>query len=184
VAELITRTPAQGLVPVAAPGALLTEAAPAPIWSVAPFRGQGAALSAALERAHGLPLPAPGTMHAKGALRVAWAGRDMAFLMGATPDAALAAHAALTDQSDGWAHLVLEGSAARDVLARLVPIDLAPVSCPAGAARRTLLGHMAALILHPGGDRFEMLVFRSMAGSAVQDLTRAMRAVAARGAPR
>jgi sarcosine oxidase subunit gamma len=166
------------------PGARLSEAAPAPLWSIAPYRGKASALSAALEAAHGLPLPAPGALHGTGGTRIAWAGLDLAFLMGAAPDPALAAHAALTDQSDGWAHLVLEGPAARDALARLVPVDLSPAACPAGSARRTLIGHMNALILHPGGDRFELLVFRSMAATAVHDIDRALGALAARAAAR
>nr|WP_239025447.1 sarcosine oxidase subunit gamma family protein [Roseibacterium persicicum] len=153
-----------------------------PIWAVAPYAGKAAALSAALEKAHGLPFPEPGALLSKGSTRLAWAGMEMAFLMGTAPDEKLADHAALTEQSDGWTHLVLEGPAARDVLARWVPVDLSPSACPPGAARRTLVGHMGALILHPGGDRFEILVFRSMAGTAVHEMTRAMRAVAARAA--
>ena len=34
--------------------------------------------------------------------------------------------AAVTDQSDAWAGLRLAGDAAREVLARLVPLDLGP----------------------------------------------------------
>jgi sarcosine oxidase subunit gamma len=160
----------------------LTEAPMGSVWAVMPYRGKAAALSKALEQAHGMPFPEPGTLLTAGKVRIAWSGLDQAFLMGVEPDAALADHAALTDQSDAWTHLVLDGPAARDVLARWVPVDLSPAACPPGAARRTLVGHMSALILHPGGDRFEILVFRSMAATAVHELTRAMRAVAARGA--
>ena len=182
MADLIATSPARGLLPVEIGTARLTEGAMTPIWSIAPYAGKAAALSKALEKAHGLPFPAPGTLHAGGAARIAFSGLDQAFLIGATPAPALARHAALTDQSDGWARLILEGAAARDVLARLVPLDLSPAACPPGSARRTLVGHMAALIMHPGGDLFELLVFRSMAGTAVHDLTRAMTAVAARAA--
>lgn len=180
MAELIARSPAHGLGAVETAGASLTEAPLTPIWSIAPYRGKTAAVSDALDRAHGLPFPGPGTLHMGEAARIVWSGLDQAFLMDADPPQALAAHAALSDQSDGWAHLILEGPAARAVLARLVPLDLACIACPPGSARRTLLGHMHALILHPGGDRFELLVFRSMAGTAVHELARAMAAVAAR----
>ena len=81
-----------------------------------------------------------------------------------------------------WAHPLGTDDLGRDVLARLVPLDLSPAACPKGSARRTLLGHMSCLILHPGGAAFEILVFRSMAHSAVHELTRAMTAVAARRA--
>ncbi|PWK60903.1 sarcosine oxidase subunit gamma [Roseicyclus mahoneyensis] len=182
MAELIAKSPAHGLVPVETAGARLTEAPLAPIWSIAPLRGKTEAVSDALEQGHGLPFPAPGTLHAFQGVRIAWSGLDQAFLMGASPAPELSRDAALSDQSDGWAHMILEGSAARAVLARLVPIDLAPAACPPGSARRTLLGHMHTLILHPGGDRFELLVFRSMAETAVHEVARAMTAVAARAA--
>jgi sarcosine oxidase subunit gamma len=182
VAELIVRSPAAGLTPVEIGETRLTEAAMVPLWAIAPFRGQTDAVSRELQRAIGLPFPAPGALHGTETARIAWSGLDQALLMGIAPEAELAEHAALIDQSDAWTHLVLEGPAARDVLARSVPIDLSATACPPGSARRTLLGHMPALILHEGGDRFEVLVFRSMAGTAVHDLTRAMRAVAARAA--
>ncbi len=122
--------------------ARLTEAPLAPIWSIAPYRGKTAAVSDALNTAHGLSFPAPGTLHEGKGVRIAWSGLDQAFLMGAEPAQGLSVDAAVSDQSDGWAHLILEGSAARAVLARLVPINFAPDACPPGSARRTLLGHM------------------------------------------
>lgn len=182
MADLIARTAAHGLVPVDMAEARLTEAPPVPIWSIAPYRGKTATVSGALQQAHGMPFPAPGTLHEGQGTRIAWSGLDQAFLIGGVPAPALADDAALTDQSDGWAQLILEGPAARAVLARLVPIDLAPAACPPGSARRTLLGHMHALILYDGGDRFEMLVFRSMAETAIHEVARALTAVAARSA--
>lgn len=184
MAELIVKSSADGLTPLDIGGVQLTEAAMAPIWAIAPFRGQADAVSRKLQKAHGLSFPAPGALHGVEQARIAWSGLDQAFLMGITPDPDLGSHAALTDQSDAWTHLILDGPTVRDVLARWVPIDLSPPACPPGSARRTLLGHMPALILHQGGDRFELLVFRSMAGTAVHELTRAMRAVAARSAMR
>jgi sarcosine oxidase subunit gamma len=153
-----------------------------PIWSIAPYRDQTQAASAALMALHGLGFPAPGTFLADGAVSIAWSGLDQAFLMGVTADPSLGAHAALSDQSDGWARFVLEGEMARACLARLVPIDLSAAACPPGSARRTLLGHMPALILHRGGDGFEIMVFRSMATTAVHELSEVMRMVAARAA--
>ena len=41
-----------------------------------------------------------------------------------------AAHAALTDQTDGWASLTLTGPHATDALLRLVPLDLRPAAFP------------------------------------------------------
>lgn len=180
MAELIATPPAQGLTPVMVAGAHLSEAPITPIWSIAPYRGQAAALSAVLTTAHGLPFPAPGALLSKDGACIAWSGLDQAFLMGVVADPGLASYGALTDQSDAWVRLVLVGPMARDVLARLVPIDLAPGACPPGSARRTLLGHMPALILHRDGEGFEIMTFRSMAATAVHELTDVMRMVAAR----
>lgn len=180
MADLIPTSPTQGLTPFMVAGAHLTEAPMTPIWSIAPYRGQAAALGAALNAAHGLDFPSPGALLSKDATCIAWSGLDQAFLMGAAADPALGVHAALTDQADAWARLILVGPMARAVLARLVPIDLAPAAYPPGSARRTLLGHMPALILSRGGNEFEILVFRSMAATAVHELSDVMRMVAAR----
>jgi len=182
VAELIATSPDQ--TPVEVGGLRLTQAPLTPIWSIAPYRGRVGAVSEALQAAHGLPFPTPGALQEKDGARIAWSGLDQAFLIGAIPGTSLATHAAVTDQSDAWTRLILDGAAARDVLARLVPVDLSPAACPPGSARRTLLGHMPVLILHLGGDLFELLVFRSMTGTALHELTRAMRAGAARAALR
>jgi sarcosine oxidase subunit gamma len=179
---LIATSPARGLTPVTIGAVTLTEPPQAPVWAILPRQGTAKALDSALQKAHGLTFPNPGMCHEARGLCLAWSGLDQAFLIGSAPDKSLGPHAALIDQSDAWTHLWIEGEQSRAVLARLVPIDLSPAACPKGSARRTLLGHMPTLILHPGGDRFEVLVFRSMAHSAVHDLTLAMTAVAARRA--
>lgn len=178
---LAPQSPAAGLLPVSADGITLSEAPMAPIWAVLPYRGQAVALSDAMQRAHQVAFPRPGEVNQKGDTRAVWSGLDQCFLIGALPDATLAAHAALVDQSDSWAHMVLNGPGAVDVLARLVPVDLSPLALPPGRVLRSALGHMQALILRSDPECFEILVFRSMAGTAVHDIARAMRMVAARG---
>lgn len=180
MASLNPRSAAHGLVPLAHGQASLSEAPEAPIWAIMPYRGQEGDASSALALAQGLPLPETGGTSIEGALRIAWSGLDQWLMLGAEPDASLARHAALCDQSNAWCHLVLDGGAAQDVLARLMPIDLSLKACPEGQARRSLLGHMACVLLRSGPERFELLVFRSMAGTAVHELERAMRMVAAR----
>ena len=152
------------------------------IWAVMPYHGQTGAVSSALEEAQGLSWPKPGTFTEAGALRLAWSGRAQAMLMGATPPDALSGLAGLSDQSDAWTHLAVTGAGSTEVLCRLVPVDLSLAACPVGSSLRTSLGHMSAMILRTGSDRFELLAFRSMAGTMVHELDRAMRMVAARGA--
>jgi sarcosine oxidase subunit gamma len=168
VASLIARSPAEGLLPITHGGVTLSEDAPAAITSLMPTRG------AAFE----LPGPNRARDHAGG--RLLWSGRGQALLVGPAPDPIPGV--AMTDQSDAWAVLRLEGSGASDVLARLTPLDLRPAVFEVGHVARSLLGHMHALFEREAPEDWRLFVFRSMAGSAVHDLTEAMRSVAARSA--
>nr|WP_239032540.1 sarcosine oxidase subunit gamma [Leisingera sp. MMG026] len=159
----------------------LTEEHPGAMWTVAPFKGQQEALSKALETAHGMAFPAVNRATGKAGSRAVWFGRGMALLMGLAPDAKLAKHAALTDQSDAWAVVRLEGAGAEDVLARLVPVDLRSQVFKRGHTARTELKHMMASVTRTGPQAFQIMVFRSMAKTLVHDLKTAMEAVAARG---
>ncbi len=165
--DLIADGAARGL-PVTLGRASLVGFDPGPVTSIAPFPGRA------------VPgFPTPGQVVAQGAGRMVWAGRGMAFLIGApAPD--LQGQAAVTDQSDGWVWVTLSGADAVAVLARLVPLDLRPQAFPAGTTARSTLGHLPVLLIREAVDTFRIAAFRSMAGSLVHDLTGAMRAVAAR----
>lgn len=174
MADLTAKTAAHGLEPIAVEDCTLREAALRPIWSIAPFRGR----TEAAEKSLGKPFPGPGGVTKWNELCLIWTGKDQAFLIGAEPDAALAEHAALTEQTDAWAHLIVEGHLAGAVLSRLVPVDVSARACREPSARRTLLGHMQIVLIADGPERFEILVFRSMAGTAVHELSTAMTRVA------
>lgn len=174
--DLIAKTPLAGRAPLTLGSATLSELVLPRLTSVAPFKGQEKALAKAL-KALGLSFPAPNTLSAGPDLRLVWTGREQAFLMGGDP-APLAPHAALTDQSDGWAGLALEGPAALDVLARIYPLDLRTMAL--GGVARAPLNHMSSVLIRTAPDRFEMLVFRSMARTAWHEVEAAMSAVAAR----
>lgn len=179
MASLIAKSPLAGLgLPFAAAGCTLSESLPGPIHSIAPFSGQDKALAKALKPL-GLAFPAPGGISAKGHARLVWAGRGTAYLMGAEPPP-LDGIAAVTDQSDGWACLTLSGDRACDVLARLVALDLRAQAFAPGTSARVLLNHMQALLIREGETRFAVLVFRSMARTAMHEITEAMQALAAR----
>ena len=161
-------------------GVTLAEADLGQITSVAPFMGQDKALAKAL-KVLGLSFPAPNQVSSKGGARLVWTGRDQAFLIGAAPQG-LDGLAALTDQSDGWAALRLDGPGAGDVLARLYPLDLRAAAFPVGRVARAPLNHMSSILMRSGAQSFEMLVFRSMARTAWHEAEAAMRALAARAA--
>lgn len=173
--RLIAKSAADGLLPVEIGAARLTEEVPAAITSVEKARG---ARTENFAKALGVAFPAPNRTTGKAGARAIWAGPDLCFWIGAAP-ARIAGHA-LTDQSDGWALLRLEGAAAADVLARLTPVDLRPARFRRGHTSRTLLGHLPVSLTRGGDAAFEILCFRSMTRTAVHDLTRAMQSVAAR----
>ena len=178
MASLIALTPAHGLgLPLATTGARLSEVDPGPVTSVAPFRGREAAVARAL----GAAFPSPGRVERIGEARLMWVGPGRALLIGRAPPEGLAGDAAVVDLSDAQAVLLLEGAQARDVLARLVPLDLRDSAFPEGAAARSLVNHMTATLSRVGPDAYEVMAMRSMAGTLVHEIETAMRGVAARG---
>jgi len=143
--------------------------------------GDASAFSAALERTHGMALPQAGRATGKAGARCIWFGLREVLLAGPAADAAaLSKDAAVVDVSDGWVAVTVEGTAAVDVLARLVPIDLREQTFKRGHTARTQLGHMAASITRLSSERILILVFRSMAATLVEELRHALEAVAAR----
>ncbi len=176
MAKLSEKTAADGLLPLSIGAITLTEAPSRQIWSIQPYPGSEAAVHDALPDG----FPAPNRTSGKDGARLVWSGRAQAFWIGSdAPDAALSDHAALTDQSDAWCVLRLEGEGAAEVLARLCPLDLRDSQFKRGHTARSLVGHMAAQVTRtPKG--VEVMVFRSMAGTAVHELKVAMESVAAR----
>jgi heterotetrameric sarcosine oxidase gamma subunit len=146
--------------------------------SVAPFQGQDKALAKAL-KSMGLTFPAPNRTTGKGDATLIWTGRGQAFLIDADPTP-LAGIAALTDQSDGWAALTLQGPQATAILARLVPVDLRLSAAPVGSTLRTALNHMNLILWRTAPFGFTLMVFRSMAQTAWHEAEAAMGMVAAR----
>jgi methylglutamate dehydrogenase subunit D len=182
VVDLIAKSPCAGLLPLAIGTVALSEIAPAPITSVMPYDGLEAAASELLKSLCGMGLPKAGRSAGRDGARAIWTGAGQAMVLGVAVDAGLARHAALSDQSDAWAVLRLDGAGAEDVLARLTPLDLNPGVFKRGHVARSLLGHMSAVIARVGAEAFEIMVFRSMAKTAVHELEEAMKSVAARAA--
>jgi len=179
--KLTATSACAGLLPVTIAGLTLSEEQPAAMTLIAPYKGQDQAASAALEAAHGMGFPAPNRATGKAEARAIWFGRGQALLVGPQAEATLAEHAALTDLSDGWAVVRLEGAGAEDVMARLVPVDLRPQVFKRGHTARSELKHMMVSVTRVGPKALQIMVFRSLAATLVHDLKRAMEAVAARG---
>ncbi|AXI45946.1 sarcosine oxidase subunit gamma [Sulfitobacter sp. SK012] len=176
--ELTSKTPCAELLPLEIGGVTLEEIDPGQMTILGPFAD--AKMSNVLEAAHGMALPVPGRSTGKEGARCIWFGRGQALLMGPVPDAKLAKHGAVVDQSDGWAVVTLNGEGADQVLARLMPLDLRPAQFKRGHTGRTQLGHMACSVTRLGSQSFMIAVFRSMAGTMVHELKTAMAGVASR----
>lgn len=177
MADLIALTPCEGRLPLTVGDITVTEVVPARLTSIAPFAGQQKAVRTALKTRFGVALPAANRSARHDGVTMQWFGHGV-WLINA--DVALDGIAAVTDQTDAWAVVTITGDGAEDVLARLVPIDLRRAQFKTGHAARTMLGHMNVAITRTGGDRFEIMVMRSMAGTLVHELNSAIRGVAAR----
>lgn len=173
MARLIAKTPAEGLLPVTIGACRLEERLYEAITWVAPFADRTAAVGKAI----GLAFPEPGQVTGEANHLALWVGPGQALVLGppvAPPGAAVA------DQSSAWAVLTLTGPGAPDVLARLTPLDLRDGAFPETSTARTLIGHMTASLTRIGPETYEIMVFRSMADTAVHEITRAMKGVSAR----
>jgi heterotetrameric sarcosine oxidase gamma subunit len=181
VPELIAKSPLAGRAPVTRGALSLSETPMEAITSIALFPGQSKAIAKVLKPL-GLTFPAPNTVSQSGDARLVWTGRDQAFLIGVSAPAIPAEVAAVTDLSDGWAGLSVEGPAAHDALMRWVPIDLRPRHFAVGTAIRAPLYHMQAIILRLTANRIDLMVFRSMARTAWHEIDLAMTTIEARAA--
>ena len=177
--ELIAKSPLSGVWPVAHGGLRLSEHLLGPVTSIAPLKGQDKVLARALNPL-GLSFPAPNTFITSGKATLVWTARNQAFLIGIAPLDTIAA--ALTDQSDGWAALRLEGPNAADALMRLYPLDLRMQNFAVCATARAPLNHMQSILMRTAPYAFDILVFRSMARTAWHEVEAAMKTLAARAA--
>lgn len=177
--ELIAKSPLAGFAPVTRLDTTLAEGEMLRLTSIAPYPGRTGQVNDALGGL-GLTFPAPNTQSVNGAVRLVWTGRDQAFLIGAEAPAGLDAHAAVTDQSDGWAVLTVSGPAAVEALMRPFPLDLRAAAFAEGRTVRAPLNHMQAILTRTGSQAFEVMVFRSMARTAWAELAEALEVLAAR----
>lgn len=72
-------------------------------------------------------------------------------------------HALAIDVSDARAVFHVEGAAAREVMAKLTPADVAPGAFGPGEMRRTRLGQVPAAFRMTSATTFEVIAFRSVA---------------------
>lgn len=139
-----------------------------------PLDGDAQALKA-VKSGYGVDMPHPGKSveTKKGAARLIRLAPDQAFAIFtlATPNAeeVVAKHVKqalyLTDQTDVWSGLEIEGTGALAALERICPIDLHPGGFAVGDAARTVMEHLGVLIIRTGDARYLLLSASSSAGS-------------------
>ena len=144
--------------------------------SAAVPQGGDDAFAAALAAGLGAARPATGDSAAgeRYGARLLGMQPDQLFILFAAPDPdraagtvaeALGPDAYVTDQSDSWAMLRIAGAGARAALERICMLDLDDAAFPEGRVARTVMEHLAVIILRDGPDSFLLMSPRSSARS-------------------
>ena len=132
-----------------------------------------AKLAKAVADVTGAEMPAPRKISFAGDKAVAWMSPDELLLLVpyaeateavAQIDAALkGTHFMAVNVSDARALFAVEGTAAREVLAKLAPVDLSPKAFAAGDIRRSRLAQIAGAMWMQADGSFRVICFRSVA---------------------
>ena len=169
----LTAAPALGDVNLTFASCVLTERTDIALISVATPHAGYEALAAKIKDVWGLSMPGATSSLNAGAMRAIPLAADQ-MMLAFTPDGGLSetsVQAELTDvayttmQTDAWAIIELSGAGATAALERICPLDLDPQTFPNGAAARTMMEHLGALIIRLEADRFLLMSARSSAQS-------------------
>ena len=131
------------------------------------------ALAAAARTASGADMPGPGQANVTGESGICWMSPDEVLVLCPYVDvddtvAAMRAalkkvHALAVDVSDARAVFLVEGAGAREVLAKLAPVDLHPDVFKPGMFRRSRLAQAPAAFWMRDAETFQIVCFRSHA---------------------
>lgn len=123
--------------------------------------------------AEGAAVPAQRAIVTAGDSAVAWMSPDELLVMCPHSDAPArtatlaealkGTHALAVNVSDARAVFDLSGAQAREVLAKLCPVDFAPGAFNDGEIRRTRMAQVAAAVWMTGPESFRIVCFRSVA---------------------
>ena len=130
-------------------------------------------LAQTMQAAWGLPLPGPTLSTTHGQMRAIKTAPDQLLLVfpHAMPDAEAIVQGSLggtgytTDQTDAWIVLDVSGPDTSAAMERLCMLDLTPPAFPENAAARTVMEHMASIVVRIGDEGFQLMAARSSAAS-------------------
>lgn len=169
-------------------GFVFDEAPARSLVSLTARRGEGArkALAAAIHGAFGLDLPPPGRFAEADGVRAMFAQPGQWLIaaeregLEAEVRAAASGAGTVTDQSDSFTELTMEGPLAPEVLSRLSSLDFERFEI--GAVGRTPMQQIAVIIARTGEAAWRLNTARSTARGFAHDVDVAARSVAARAA--
>ena len=134
----------------------------------------------------GQGVPGPGQANVEGETGVLWMSPDELLVLVphaqvgdaiARIDTALAGeHHLAVDVSDARSLFAVEGPAAREVIAKLCPVDMAPAAFAPGTFRRTRMAQIAAAVWMEPDHALRVICFRSVDRYALDLLTASVQA--------
>ncbi|MDB2403521.1 sarcosine oxidase subunit gamma [bacterium] len=144
-----------------------------PLYSLSVPLGGDQAFDQALMNRFALPRPKPGQFLDAGAFRLCGLAQDQVFVMGLEPTRPAATSLAqelggaayVTDQSDAWVSLHLNGDLSLAALERICPINLNPSAFPTGSLARTSMEHLSAVVMADSDQGFILISAISSAES-------------------
>lgn len=169
-------------------GTTITEVADQALVAIAVPLAGDARFAEALEAAYGVTRPGTGqsVLAEDGVSRLMGMQPDQLLVLFAQADdpapattvgALLGDSAYVTDQSDAWAMVRLSGPNARPALERLCMLDLDDTAFPECRVARTVMDHLAVIILRDGPGRFLLMSPRSSAPSFLHAVETSVRNV-------
>ena len=136
-----------------------------PLYSLSVPLGGDSDFEAALASNYGLSRPKAGQFVEAGGYRLCGLAQDQFFMMALEPqtpeESALKSKmgdaAYVTDQSDSWVTLQLNGELAFSAMERICPINMAPDVFSPGSLARTSMEHLSAIIMAESGGGFTLI---------------------------
>jgi len=179
VIKLLEKSAADGLLPIKVSNNSIVEVDDLILTSISPLKNKADKLADLLKKSHGLSLPNKGRSTGREGVRALWFGQHT-LLVGPRPDGKLSKFGVVTDQSDAWVALRMNGDLIDNALMGLCPIDLRMKAFKRGYVVRTSLQHVNVTLHRIGPTTIDLYGFRSMAQTICHELKSSLTTINAR----